>query len=1200
MRSALAILFVWCLPLFSMAGDPLVADPCHYSTEGTDFWFGLMQNRSVHPDHYLEITVTSRVGANFTVTWGPGETPIGSFTVPANKSIIVPIDYKLLEAQGSESIENKGIHLFSDNPVNVYALNYRTQSADVAVIYPTESLGKEYFAMCYSPRYTSGNESNSEFLVVASEDNTTVKITPSRYTDRGQTANIPFTVTLNKGQSYQVQAGNTDPIGIEDLTGSYVTADKPIAFFSGAKAVTIPVTGFIAASYDHLYEQMPPTSTWGKEFYVVPLKLRSRDTYRVLAADNNTTVRIEGTGTVVTLARGEFYEFYLNSNQACRIMSNRKILLAQFCRSQRADENNGVGDPFMIILSPVVQKISDVTFEAYESPKIRNIFYVNVITETKDVPSMYLDGANISSSFMPFPNGNYSYAQIPTSKGTHRLLNTADKGGFLAFIYGFGNSGSTESYGYGVGFNLDIQLDLGGSFEIADTLVVCKGIEVRLDAGEYFETYRWNTKDTTSFVMASTEGWYSVSATTGRGCTRSDSIYIRINDPKMFLGNDTTSCGPGKILLTATSGFKSYFWQDGSTDQTIPANKTGDYIVTGTNIFSCVATDTIHVDVFDVPEVKITGETLLCGIFTSELKVEVTNADEALWNQPGAATWTSEPAGLEFTNAGAKGVTLKATTPGYYTIRYLLTTKDGCTDSDSIKVGFFEIPESTFEVSSPESTDKCSSYERMVKYTGKSGPTAKFNWDFGGLVLLDHPSPNIYRISIGANKTNRTIKLVVEEHGCTSPLTTIDIGVKPTFNFWADKIHGCDSICVQFSSEVTIMDKVSYQWSFGDGGVSDLANPRHCYQDTGKYDVSLMLTNVIDGCRNGSVEPEMIQIFPTPKAVISADPEFCYDDTAHFEYLNTKDYSKCQWFSKGNQLLSEENSKASYLLTNEISEVGFIVEENGCACDTLKVLVKRKPNFDFQASETEICQPFPVVLRSVPKDPNLQFKWSVDSLSQVAADSLNHLFLQDGYYTVTLEAFSALTGCSDILSKKNYMHVNPLPIPRFDQNYKVATLEHPDISFSNQSEKAVRFYWDFGDGTSSEEISPQHKYASIGEYQVLLQAYSDFGCADTISSKVKIIPFSFFVPNAFRPDSDIPENQIFVPIREGIDPEKYRFEIFNRIGSTIFTTRNPDNGWDGSMTNHSKAEPGIYVWIVQYTDIQGYEHLQKGTVMLVR
>lgn len=1200
-KRALAILLVGCfLPLYSVADDPLVIDPCHYSTEGRDFWFGFMQNRSNYPEHYLEITVTSRVGAKFTVTYGPGETPIGSYSVLANQSIIVPIDYRLLEAMGSEGIENKGIHLFSDNPVNVYALNYRRQSSDVAVIYPTESLGKEYFAMCYSPRYTTtGNESNSEFLVVASEDNTTVKITPSRNTDQGKMANLPFTITLNKGQSYQVQAGNTDPSGLEDLTGSYVLANKPVAFFSGAKAVTIPVSGFISASYDHLYEQMPPTSTWGKEFYVVPLSLRSRDTYRVLAAEDGTVVKIDGINVVVPLNRGQYYEFQLSSNQASRIMSSKKILLAQYCRSQRADDNSGVGDPFMIIISPITQKINDVTFVAYESIKIKNRFFVNVIALTSDIGNMVLDGVNISTSFSPFPNNEYSYAQISTTKGTHRLRNTNPKAGFLAFVYGFGDSGDTESYGYGVGFNLNHELDIVGNWTTF-TPVVCQGKQIKLSVENSFDSYLWSTGETGPSIMVSTEKLYWVKGTTSRGCEKFDSVYIKVSDPKMNLGKDVSSCGHGKIQLTATDGFKAYRWQDGSTSQSIRADKTGDYIVVGTNEFDCEVSDTVHVDVFQVPEVKIVGETLHCGVFDSELKVVIANADETLWSQAGAAIWQSKPTGLVFTNSGPKGTSIKALVPGYYTINYKLTTINGCTDSDSITVGFFDIPESTFEVSSGESTDKCSSYERVVKYTGKSGPSAKFNWDFGGLILLDHPSANIYKVSIGANKTNRTIKLVVEEHGCTSTETVQSIGVTPTFTFGADKVHGCDSVCVQFKSEVTIMDKVAYKWTFGDGGVSDLANPLHCYKDTGKYDVSLILTNVIDGCRNGSVESEMIQIFPTPKAVISADPDFCYEDTAHFEYLNNKENSNCQWFSKGNKITAQENSKASYLLTNEISEVGFVVEENGCSCDTLKVLVKRKPNFDFEASETEICQPFPFTLKSIPKDPDLQFKWSIDSLFQVAGDSLNQLIFKEGYYSVTLEALSALTGCSDVLTKNNFIHVYPLPVPKFDQNYKVATLEHPDISFSNLSKGAVKYYWDFGDNSSSEELSPEHKYAKIGEYQVVLKAYSDFGCTDTISSKVKIIPFTFFVPNAFRPDSDISENQIFLPIREGIDPEKYKFEIFNRVGSTVFETRNPENGWNGNLTNRSKAEPGVYVWIVQYSDIQGFEHLQKGTVMLVR
>lgn len=1196
MKNLIRVFFVILFCHLSFTSNAQSGDLCHYSTEGTDFWFGLMQNRSNYPDHYLEITVTSKLGADFTLTYGSPEIPIYNITysVGSNSSKIVRIDYNLFEAVGSGTVENKGIHLVASNPVNVYALNYRTQSSDVAVIYPTKSLGVEYFAMCYSPHPDGSRETNSEFLIVAAEDHTNVTITPSVLTDSGNQANISFNRILNKGQSYQVQSGNLD------LTGSSVSSDKPIAFFSGSKATSIPVTG---TSYDHLYEQIPPTSTWGREFYMVPLKSRTKDTYRVLAADDVTKVNIEGLNQSVTLNRGQEYDFELSSSQASRLTSNKRVLLAQFCRSQNADGNSGVGDPFMIILSPVTQKINDVTFVAYESALIKDIFYINIITQTSEVGTITLDGINIpsSSSFSLFPNGEYSYAQVSIKKGAHHLKNTSNKGGFLAFVYGFGSSGSTESYGYGVGFNLDIQLDLGGN-GTTDTLTICRGSTTELDAGSYFDEYLWSPNgEITSSITVSEEAWYSVTASTSFGCEKTDSLYLKVNDPKINLGNDTSSCGPGKIDLKATNGFESYLWQDGSTNQTFTVDTTGNYLVTGIDEFGCQASDTVHVDVFQVPEVKIAGKNHYCGNFTAELNVEVNNVNDALWNYPGAAEWTSTPDDLEFEDIKPDGVILKANQPGLYTVNYVLTTLNGCQDSDSFQVGFYEIPESTFDVYSPESTDKCSTYERRVKYTGKSGPAAKFNWDFGGLMVLDTIGPNHFKVSIGANNPSRTLKLIVEEHGCKSPETSVTIGVTPTFNFGADQVHGCDELCVQFYSVVTIMDnKVDYLWNFGDNSTSNLQNPIHCYADTGKFDVSLIVTNLIDGCINGSVEKQMIQIFPTPKAVISADSDICYGDTVSFEYLNAKDYSNCKWFTDGNTLLSEENTKATYLLKDEISEVGFLVEENDCSCDTLKVLVKRKPNFDFEVSESEICLPFPVTLKAIPKDQNLQYSWNVKSLQKTDGDSLVSIFTEPGFYSVTLEAFSSLTGCTDALTKEQFIHVYPLPIPGFDQNYLIATLEHPDISFSNQSVGAVRFLWDFGDGTTSTDENPEHKYGKVGEYDVVMEAFTDFECSDTISSKVKIIPFTSYAPNAFRPDSDIPENRIFLPIQEGIDPESYHFKVFSRLGSIVFETSNPEIGWTGEMPNGTKSEQGIYVWIVSYSDVQGFGHSQKGTVMLVR
>ncbi len=44
------------------------------------------------------------------------------------------------------------------------------------------------------------------------------------------------------------------------------------------------------------------------------------------------------------------------------------------------------------------------------------------------------------------------------------------------------------------------------------------------------------------------------------------------------------------------------------------------------------------------------------------------------------------------------------------------------------------------------------------------------------------------------------------------------------------------------------------------------------------------------------------------------------------------------------------------------------------------------------------------------------------------------------------------------------------------------------VSFENQSEKAESYYWDFGDGKSSTEESPEHRYYLSGKYNVELKA----------------------------------------------------------------------------------------------------------------
>lgn len=170
-----------------------------------------------------------------------------------------------------------------------------------------------------------------------------------------------------------------------------------------------------------------------------------------------------------------------------------------------------------------------------------------------------------------------------------------------------------------------------------------------------------------------------------------------------------------------------------------------------------------------------------------------------------------------------------------------------------------------------------------------------------------------------------------------------------------------------------------------------------------------------------------------------------------------------------------------------------------------------------------------------------------------------------------------------------------MPELAFEPDFSIVTINHPEISFTNRTEGTLSYKWDFGDGTSSTEANPKHQYSEIKKYQVILEAKNNLGCTDTIGTDVEVIPIKFYAPNAFRPGSDIPENRIFRPVLTAVDPKNYQFRIINRVGSEILKSENPDTGWEGSV-----AKQGVYVWVVKYLDIQGYEHLQKGTVMLMR
>ncbi len=407
------------------------------SNAGTNFWLMFPQNYSDGYGTALQrLFITSPVDTNGTVTI-PGLNFTQNFTVQANTVVTVPLGFA--QVYESDVVQNKGIHVTSAQPVIVYGLNQRYFTSDAFLGLPANAIGKDYYVLTYS---NMGFAPASQVGMVGAEDGTTVTITPAVTTGVRQ-GGVPYNVVLNQGQTYLLQ--NNVPTTAGDLTGTRVTSDKPIAVFGSHEAATIPAEAGCCA--DHLVEQLPPTSAWGKRFATIPIATRTKgDFFRIIAAQDNTAVYLNG-NLLATLNRGQWIERIIKD--PAEFIATQPIMVAQLSTSIFYDApTTGLADPFMMIIPPYSQFLNHYTISTPAAGFAIN--YANIVAPTALISSITLDGAPIPASrFTPIGVSGYSGAQVPITIGVHNLDGPAS---FGVFVYGFNQD---EGYGYPGGMNMN-------------------------------------------------------------------------------------------------------------------------------------------------------------------------------------------------------------------------------------------------------------------------------------------------------------------------------------------------------------------------------------------------------------------------------------------------------------------------------------------------------------------------------------------------------------------------------------------------------------------------------------------------------------------------------------------------------------------------------------------------------------------------
>src|SRR4030095_2871409 len=249
------------------------------------------------------------------------------------------------------------------------------------------------------------------------------------------------------------------------------------------------------------------------------------------------------------------------------------------------------------------------------------------------------------------------------------------------------------------------------------------------------------------------------------------------------------------------------------------------------------------------------------------------------------------------------------------------------------------------------------------------------------------------------------------------------------------------------------------------------------------------------------------------------------------------------------------------------------------------------PDVNFNITTQSGCEPFDALFAVPPGLPAYQYLWNFGDGYTSSQSTVQHTYLQDGLYNVTLTiSYPVAGGCASGLDFPNAVNVKPLPEARFVYDPPVPTRNHPDVFFSDMSTGAISWYWNFGDNSPGTlEQNTHHVYSDTGLYIVSLKIQSFDGCMDSTYKQVEIKDdFQVFIPNAFTPDGS-GTNDFFKIYGVGIT--SYELTIFDRWGKMVHYARNMEEAWDGTDDTNGQLVPqGLYVYKITIIDNMGNLH----------
>lgn len=399
----------------------------------------------------------------------------------------------------------------------------------------------------------------------------------------------------------------------------------------------------------------------------------------------------------------------------------------------------------------------------------------------------------------------------------------------------------------------------------------------------------------------------------------------------------------------------------------------------------------------------------------------------------------------------------------------------------------------------------------------------------------------------------------------------------------------------------------NFEWRFNINNTVQVSNdwsPTITFPGVGQYQGQLFLN---PGTDCGDTATVFVNLYPAINADFEYEYDTCVAGPVQFTDLSKSgggDVTSWRWDFGDKDTSKVQNPSHLYKKPGNIPATLMVMDVNRCR-DTITKTIPYfpVPNLIVIAPNAFTgCAPADIFFDnlSTPIDETYNISWDFGDGSTSTEISPTHTFQNPGTYTVSIGITSPI-GCQTDTTFNQLINILPAPEAGFTFTPQEPSNLEPLVRFSDQSQRANRWLWDFGNGASAIVQNPTYTYRDTGMFVVTQIVTHPSGCRDTAQQVVDIRPeVRYHLPNAFTPNGD-GLNEAYKGVGIMLGATNFSFTIWNRWGELIFETNDPDVGWNGKKNNSGVDSPnGVYVVVVTFNGPRGEPFQFKTFATLIR